>query len=298
MREKFYNTTGFNTAKIVVNCLAGDVEFYYHLNDNPVQHIWQEIHKNTKSFSMGVSHNIEQSIALEKLNVLCERVGESKIAKVTQESLNKLHNKFVSKDATQDWLDINFYIHALENTLNNEFAEYDSSIVFYQQPAPAPIKIKEEHKLWLTTENRWGRLLLGYETIGKDWIDIAHNNDDLLDLSIKQYIGSETLMVFNAEQPFTYGDKIDFYRWAKQSTYNIPLDNLNELALGRYMLGELIITDNFLDFNSNASDWYVPNHKCRLRWNKEVIGTSPVVKSINFFNSDMNLETLLRHTNA
>lgn len=298
MKEKFYNTVGFNTAKILVNCRAGDVEFYYHLNDNPVQHIWQEVHKNSTSFTMGVSHSINQDVALEKLNDLCRQVGEPILSTITQEELNKLHNKFVLKESTQHWLEINFYIHALENTLNNEFAEYDSSIVFYQDPKPTPVEIIEEHKLWLTTEHRWGRLLLGYETVGKDWIDIAHNNDDLTDLKIQQYIGSETLMVFNVEQPYTFGDKIDFYRWAKKSSYNVPLNNLNELSLGRYILGDLIITDNFLEFNKNASDWYVPNHESRLRWNKEIIGTNPVVKNIDFFNSDISLETLLRHTNA
>lgn len=298
MKEKFYNTVGHNTVRILVNCLAGDIELYYHLNDNPVQHIWQELHSDSTAFTMGISHSIDFDIALDKLNELCIKVGYPVLTSITQQALNELHNRFVTENTTQNWLDINFYIHALENRLSSKYADYDTSIVFYKSPIPISVALIEEHKLWLTTEQRWGRLLLGYETIGKDWIDIAHNHDNLTDLSIQKKIGSETLMVFNSEQPYSYGDAIDFYRWAKKSTYNIPLDNLNKLALGRYILGDLIITDTFLNYHPTASDWYVPNHKCRLTWNRDIIGSSPIVKEVKFFTSDMQLETILRHTDV
>jgi hypothetical protein len=76
---------------------------------------------------------------------------------------------------------------------------------------------------------------------------------------------------------------------------NVSLDNLNKLALGRYVLGHVIITDEFLKFNPNISDWYVPNHKCKLEWNKQMIDADARVVDVEFFDSDMCFETLVKH---
>jgi hypothetical protein len=65
---------------------------------------------------------------------------------------------------------------------------------------------------------------------------------------------------------------------------DVPLDNLNQLSLGLYLLGEIIITDAFLDFHPTASDWYVPNHICKLSWNRDVLGHNTLIKKIKFFN--------------
>ena len=46
IKEMFYNSEGFNTAEIILETDNGPLSLYYHLNDNPVQHIWQHIHKD------------------------------------------------------------------------------------------------------------------------------------------------------------------------------------------------------------------------------------------------------------
>jgi hypothetical protein len=302
MKEKFYNSHGCNTAQVTLCANGKEIDLFYHLNDNPVQHIWQDLHTDSEQFYMGVSHSLSRDEIISDLAQLCISVGEPVLTPlVTQEQLNALHNKFVLNESTNnthtaEWEKINLYIHALEAVEISNFAEYDVSVVFYKNPTPQSVPLKEEHKLWLTTENKWGRLLLGYGTIGKDWIDISIDNDNLQDLNVQSTISAETLMCFGVEQPYTFADKKKFYQWATESEFIVPLDNLNKLALGRYMLGELIITDVFLEYNPNVSDWYVPNHKCKLTWGIDVIGSHPQVTAIKFFNSDLYFETLIKHT--
>jgi hypothetical protein len=144
---------------------------------------------------------------------------------------------------------------------------------------------------------KWGQLLLGFGTLGKSWNEIVKTNDNLDDLAIQTEIGSETMMIFNAEYPYLKIAENRLYAWAGNSNYDVPLDNLNKLSLGLYLLGEVIITDAFLNFHNNISDWYVPNHYCKLSWNKEVLGYNSVIKQIKFFNSDMYFNTIIKHAN-
>jgi hypothetical protein len=65
-----------------------------------------------------------------------------------------------------------------------------------------------------------------------------------------------------------------FHKWYEKLNDNdkslVPLDNINEMTFGRLILGQLIIDESFLRFHSIGSDWEVPNHKCKIEWNKQV----------------------------
>jgi hypothetical protein len=298
IKNMFYNTVGNNTARIVVDTDNGPISLYYHLNDNPVQHIWQEIHKDSSKFTMGVIHGKSAEQLVEEINEVLKRTNRSTLTlPVSQYQLNKLHNSFVEQskiNPTEDELKINSLIHAIESK-NNILSDYDVTIKFYKDPNNVRIPIKEEYKLWLVNDYKWGHLRLGYGTLGKAWCDIVNSNDNIDDLNYQTDISSETLMVFNADYPFLKTSEKRLYEWAKNSGYKVPLDNLNELSLGEYLLGEIIITDTFLNFHPIISDWYVPNHYCKLAWNKEVLGYNATVKQINFFNSDMCFDTLNKH---
>lgn len=297
MREKFHNQLGFNTAKISI-LGKKHIELFYHLSDNPVQHHWQSIHEQTKEIVTGLSHSTDMEILLESLENTCKKIGHTLPEKINQEFLNNLHKECVkncTNNFMDEWVEINELIHAIESNLVRVWNHYNSNIIFYQYPIPTPEKkLTAEDELWLTTEEKWGYLLLGYETLGKDWIEISTNNDDTYNLKIKETIGSETALVFNVEQPYKYADKINFYRWYKKSHPTIPFQDLDKLSLGKYFLGEIIITDSFTDYNQCVSDWYVPNHRCKLEWNKHVLGNKPVIKSIDFFDSDLCFETLMK----
>jgi hypothetical protein len=300
IKEMFYNLSGFNTAEIIVESKQGTLSLFYHLNDNPVQHIWQQLHKDSDKFTMGVTHGKSLEDLLAELNQLLLTTNRPILEwPISQYQLNKLHNSFVEhskKNPAVDELQINLLIHAIE-TKNNFLTEYDSSTKFYKDPDSVRIPIKEEYKLWLINENKWGHLLLGFGTLGKSWNEIAKTDDNLDDLNVQTTISSETIMIFNADFPFLKTPEKRLYEWAKNSKYSVPLNDLTKMSLGLYLLGEIIITDAFLNFHPTISDWYVPNHQCRLLWNKDVLGHNAQVKQIKFFNSDMYHNTLIAHAN-
>jgi hypothetical protein len=298
IKNMFYNSVGCNTAEIILESNNQLLSIFYHLNDNPVQHIWQDIHSDSKKFNMGITPGTSLDELVNKMNLLLTKTNRPLLdLPISQNQLNSLHNSFVenSKEIlTDDELKINALIHAIESK-NNVLTDYDATTKFYKDP-DIRIPIKEEYKLWLTNENDWGHLLLGFATLGKSWKDIVKTNDNLQDLNTQKDITSETIMMFNADYPYRKASEQLLYKWAKSSNYQVPLDNLNQLALGSYFLGEVIITEVFLNFHPIVSDWYVPNHKCKLLWNKNVLGYKAQVKQINFFNSDMYFKTLLDHT--
>jgi len=298
MKEVFYNSAGFNTACITVQSNDKKILLHYHLHDNPVQHEWQKLYLESTGIKPGQSPAISFESALDKINVCLKKINYPTLTTtVTQQQLNDLHNEFVVNFENNTWEDINVLIHILEDHLTKQLTDFQRTFNFYSESNFNKIPIKEEFKLFLTTDNRWGNLLLGYATIGKDYIDVARNNDTLDDLAVQQFITSETFMNFGSEQPYALYENKKFYKWATLSNMDIPLDNLNKLSLGRYLLGEVIITDTFLTFHPVTSDWYVPNHICKLTWNKEMLKDDATVTNIQFYNSNLYFETLMKHTN-
>jgi hypothetical protein len=234
---------------------------------------------------------------VKEINDLLLSTGRPQLSwPIQQDQLNQIHHSFVSIPLPHSEADskINALIHAIESK-GSIMNDYDATTKFYKDP-DAAIPIKEEYKLWLSNELDWGHLFAGFATIGKSWKDIAKTNDDIEDLKIQSLITSETVMMFNADYPYRKASECMLYNWAKTSPHSVPLDNLNQLSFGSYFLGQIIITDVFLKFHPIASDWYVPNHKCKMHWNKTVMGHKAKVKQIKFSNSDLYFDTLLQHT--
>jgi len=299
MKEFYHNKIGYNTA--VISCKKQDIFFdlHYHLYDNPVQHIWQKMHLiNDKGLKVCNFNLIPFKDLVDELTKCCIEVNaELPPKQIDQFYLNRLHNSFVPNYDNKVWDRINDLIHAIESKLNNPFHEYDASLTLNlveEQFVP----ISEEYKIFLDTDIKWGRLNLGYGTLGKDWLNIAKNNDTLDDLSIQNTINSETLMSFCVEPGIPLVDEIKFYNWALNSSLSIPKNNLNALSLGKYPLGQIIITDVLLDFHNIASDWYVPNHQCKLLWNKHFFNNTVNILEISFKNTDMLYETYIRDSGA
>jgi hypothetical protein len=296
MKELFHNEDGFNTACIKIKTNNDIVNLYYHLNDNPVQHRWQKFYLNNNKFKTHPLEKIPLDHVVDILNKLLIPEGYSITTPIDAQQLNYLHNRFVHNESNdnKNWQEINHYIHVLEEKLNL-FTEYNSVITFAIDPIPEPVPIKEEFKLWLTNDQSWGDLHLGYGTLGKSWQDIFTDNDGIDDLNVQSTISSETRLYFHIDAPWKKFNETEFYKWAVTRD-DVPLDNLNKLGLGRYYLGNIIITEDLLKFHPTPSDWYVPNHSCKLRWNKEVIDAYTEVIEINFFESDMYFDTLVKHT--
>lgn len=297
MKEIYRNKKCKNTAKITFKSKGRTVSVYFQLNDNPVQHTWQNKQTEKLQFYTYPMTNVGLENIVKKLNELVEIVKEEKISyPPSQDQLNYLHSKFVEEKSKNEkaWQMINLLIHNLEHAKNDPFIDYNCSVYFIREPEDNFVPIKEEYKLWLTTEHRWGDLILGYGTLGKDWLEIFKGNDHIDELAIQSTVSTETCMFFHVENPYKKFDEKEFYPWAKIN--NVNLDSLNNLSLGKYILGQIIITEEFLSYNPNISDWYVPNHICKLNWNKEFIGPDTEVISIDFFDSDMYYESLMQHS--
>jgi hypothetical protein len=295
MKRMFHNSVGKNTAVITCENRTGIFKLHFHLYDNPVQHIWQEIHLNNKNIITGIHQGENFDTLLEKLNYNCSQGGIKTLEKpITQKKLNWLHNQFVLSKKSKYWDEINHLIHRLEIKINSPLSDFNSSVKFYAEKEKF-IPIKEEYKIFLNTKVSWGNLELGYGTLGKDWLDISYNNDDDTDLAIQNKISSETRLVFSPEQITNVWEEQEFYKWAKHTHLNVPIDNLNSLSLGRYILGQIIITDTLLNFHNIPNDWYVPNHKCKLLWNREIFTSDTKIIKIEFKNTNLLFETVTSH---
>jgi hypothetical protein len=300
MKEIFQNSVGFNTVEIAINCAAGNLLLNYQLSDNPVQHIWQNIHNNSTEFEVSLSVNSPKEIILEKLNHICKNHNLLGLnSNFTSDDLNRIHNemaKLIRLGIDVNSLDtLNKCVHILESHLRNKYIQYNSNVTFYKKNDTTLVPVKEEYKLWLEPNLKWGDLVLGYGTLGKDWLDIFVDNDNVEDLVIQSTISSETCLVFRTEYNYPKALETLFYRYAKSSNTNPPLENLNKLALGRYFLGKLIIDDTLLQYHNIIGDWYIPNHICKLNWNKDVIGSNVIVKNMRFYNDSKFQEMSIEH---
>ena len=293
----YRSAEGKNTAKITLLSQGRKFDIYFQLNDNPVQHIWQKKQRDKREYFTFPMANLGVEENLKQLNYYLKLIDQPQLLfPIDQNLLNQLHAQFTrSNNNSEAWQMINLFIHNIENTKNDPFVEYNCSVNFIRQPEIDSALIEEEYKLWLTTEHKWGDLILGYGTLGKDYLEISKDNDTLDELALQRTVSTETCLFFHLENPYKkFGEK-QFYPWAKSK--KIILDNLNNLSLGKYILGQIIITDIFLDFHPTISDWYVPNHICKLNWNKEYIGSDTRVIECSFFDSDMYYDSMIKHSN-
>lgn len=296
----YLNKEGFNTVEIDINCRAGNLKLRYALSDNPVQYVWQKIHAKTVTYRTAIPMNISKESALNIANKICDNMNFEKIPyDFTQDDLNRAHQTVVEKSTIKtdtDLVVLNNIIHVLEQKIKNKFVNYNATISFYSLNNETYVPVEEHFKLWLDANPKWGDLFMGYGTLGKDWLDIRADNDDLKELALQKYISSETCMCFRTEYNYPKAEETLLYRWSKDFDINVPVDNLNLLSLGRYFLGRIIIDDQFLQFHNSTSDWYVPNHKCKLLWNRDVIGDNVKINAIRFYDSDDYFKTLDDHS--
>lgn len=288
----FNNSVGFNTLEVKLDT---GITLYFQLDDNPVQHIWQDICVRNKQSPIVSSFNnksVDQYLNL--INSVLERLDQPLLDfPINSDQLNDLHSRFVrQKTNTEDWDLINVLIHRIEGARKNEIDlnYYLNFELETNEIAP----LEEHHKLWLTTNfDKWGTLSLGYQTLGKNWLDVAIDQDDPSEVNVKNHIGTETIMAFGIEPLSTKRGEQQFWSYAKDRNINI---DLNKLSLGNYLLGKIIITDDMLKYHNQVSDWYVPNHVCKLMWNKDVLSKANSITSIQFYNSDIAHTVNIEHT--
>jgi hypothetical protein len=185
---------------------------------------------------------------------------------------------------------LNEYIHMCEDALNdNGTLGNPAGILYDLHPLGLHEPIQEEDKLFLESDFKWGNLYLGYNTLGKDWMNVLKDSDfEVIDrdqVKPQQRFAAETWMNFGpeihkTEQIQSYYNKVKSLPDGIKN--KIPFDNLNKLTLGRFLLGSLVIDQQFLDFDPNQDHWLISNHECKLKWNQEVLSTFRSVEEIAY----------------
>lgn len=183
-----------------------------------------------------------------------------------------------NKNFHEAWLSLNEWIHITESAMDigdNTFPGF-SCLVHVYPPVPGE-SIKEEDKLFLETNFKWGDLYLGYNTLGKDYAHTALDGDDRVisndQIKTQSLFSTEMWLNFSAEAEINKNFEMKFYHWYTNLDLNvkkmIPIDDLNKLALGRYFMGRVIIDDSFLNICNDVTAWSY-DWNIRKRWNTEV----------------------------
>lgn len=210
-----------------------------------------------------------------------------------QDVLNSLHEEYeIYGDRIEDlknsekfdesvhagFLRLNEIIHSCELIIKNSKRDFNSmSLLVDYYPQVLFEKITDIDKLYLQTSITWGKLYLGYNTLGKDWLEVFdHDDRDVIvrdQVRPQRRFSAETWISFHSDtENLNYITK--FEKWydslPEQLKQKVPIGNFNELTLGRFEIGSIVINDYFLNFHDNAGDWAIPNHPIKNKWNKEV----------------------------
>lgn len=210
---------------------------------------------------------------------------------IQQDELNRLHELFEEWGGTPDQSDrklakmffmLNDLIHACEDTFASgrvmgAVVDVKPSIESGRSGIHSTISNKD--RLSLTSRYTWGSLYLGYNTLGKDYLAAMKDNDIRLiendEVRPQKRFAAEIWLNMGYDQRDS--SKIQFGNWIEtlddEVRRKIPLHNQQELSLGRFILGHLIIDEQFYKMDPNLDHWNVDNHYCKLRYNKEVFST-------------------------
>jgi hypothetical protein len=290
----------------------------YQLYDNPVADRWatmtqQSIDNNYEIYSRFTNKNMDNiDYLIYEINKVIETINNTydkilpvftNLKQLDISILNYLHEEFevygdriIELQTKNCWsevmhtafLRLNEWIHIIESAIHNVTEKFPNYTALYDfLPAGIHEPMSEEDKLFLETQYKWGGLYCGYNTLGKDYYAVCMDNDvEVIDREMvrpQRRFAAETWLNFGQDS-LNFDIRHSFYRWFKNLTEEqkakIPINDLNELTLGRLVLGYLIITENFLNFHNNYKDWMTPNHECKIRWNKEVFSKAKEIIKI------------------
>lgn len=243
---------------------------------------------------------------------------------ICRDTLNYLHEEFeiygarhaeqTYKDPTVDpnvwpgtkfkpdfhwkWMKLNEVIHITESAMSNDNSELFPSFSCLTHIYPPVIGelIEPADKLFLDTDFNWGELYLGYNTLGKDYQHTFEDNDVRVitnnQIKVQQYFSTECWLNFGG--PTRENRKFEslFWNWWKnldaETQKLVPIDNLNELSLGKYFLGHIEYDDTFLKFHPNEDDWIMGDIRLQKRWNLAVFSKIRLIEKIEIIDEPNN----------
>jgi len=274
----------------------------YWIEDNDLTKRWLDIINQNKNDSNKLYHSYFANALLNDIPSLQNRINEilNKLnnsynlpaqigldGSLTQAALNDLHEQFEIYGGNitkfhDNFLELNELIHICEDlftrTNTKGFPVMHCTMDFYPQEIFSPLL--EKDRLLIKSDYHWGHLYLGYNTLGKDWMGTWIDNDlDVIERNMvqpQQRFSAETWFNFGPDDSDNYTIR-KFYSWyhglSKDLQKKVPIDNLNELSLGRVWLGSVIINNYFLKFDNNKDNWLIPNSQTKQNWNRQVFNS-------------------------
>jgi len=204
----------------------------------------------------------------------------------------RLEEGLKTKSSLHDnFLLLNELIHTYEDILHDEKSSIPTmSVLVDYYPQTEFYPILERDKLHLTTQFMWGGVYLGYNTLGKDWLKVAFDNDiEVVKrnmVKVQERFSAETWINFGPDDRNNY-NAVSFEHWyltlPKELQTLVPIDDLHKLSLGRYRIGQVLIDDDyFLKYHPNEKDWLSYNHPIKRQWNEEVFSTFTKIVKIRY----------------
>jgi hypothetical protein len=211
---------------------------------------------------------------VKSINQSCDYLTLPEYDTIQQKELNNLHELFEDwgavprqqedRSLAHKFFKLNDLIHMCEDTFMDGRvmgAIVDVKPSIESGKGCKHFRVTEKDKLLLTDQYNWGRLYLGYNTLGKDYLAAMKDNDIRLiqNDQVKPQVryAAEVWLNFGPDQHLP--TKFEFAKWLdtldEKTSSKI---NLNDVQ-GRLLLGELII-DKPVGFD-------------KVKWNKEVFST-------------------------
>lgn len=310
---------------------GGTLPVSYNLyEDNPVVERWLDMTKQSLNTNMEIKGRITNnefnniSYLMEQINGVLSFINENydkelptftDFNELDSVILNYLHEEFEvygdriielqeknewTKELHEKFLALNEFIHMIETAIHGAEHKFPNFSCLYDfLPAGLHEPVTEIDKLFLEDRFEWGGLYCGYNTLGKDYLSIAPENDweviarDEVRPQIR--FAAETWMNFGPDMTNTIRES--FYSWyltlSPEVQAKVPINDMHKLSLGRYKLGRVIIDDSMLAIEPEVSKWFTPSgpsvawalgdESCKTRWNREVFSQVNGIKSIHIY---------------
>jgi len=186
------------------------------------------------------------------------------------------------------FLRLNELIHTYESALQNSANKFPSmTIMFDYYPQTIFKNIEPLDKLYVRNNFEWGEIYLGYNTLGKDWLTAAGDND--IELVARQQVrpqerfAAESWLCFRKDED-RISKSIFFENWynslSSEVKIKVPIADLTNMVLGKFIIGAVIIDDYFLKFDPVPANWKIPNSNTKQRWNIDVFATFKKIGNI------------------
>lgn len=191
-----------------------------------------------------------------------------------------------------DFLRLNELIHLYEDVLASRGSTNNMrmAMLWDYYPQGLHLPIQEEDKIHLEADLKWGGLYLGYNTLGKDWMKVQFDNDievvERGQVRPQRRFAAEAWANFGPDcNPGSTAQKFEawYHTLSPQLQAVVPISDLNELTLGRFRIGTLLINNDFIRRYGGTPDEYrVHNGPRKGQWNGEVFATFRQLLEVDF----------------